>query len=116
MVIDLPFPPSELSGHAKGSWYAKGKITKEWRAIAFAAASRAVPPILEESGDIFVRVTFTPPDDKSDRCNFYNRLKPILDGLADALGVNDKRFVPIMDRASFNRACKPGKVVLEVWQ
>jgi hypothetical protein len=35
--------------------------------------------------------------------------------MADALGVNDKRFVPIIDPASFEQPCKPGKVTFEVF-
>ncbi|NQX93438.1 MAG: RusA family crossover junction endodeoxyribonuclease [Erythrobacter sp.] len=116
MLIKLPFPPASLSGHATRNHWAKTQTTKQWREAACMAAKTQPKPQFEETGDIFVRVTFTPPDNRSDRLNYYNRLKPIFDGIADALGVNDKRFVPIMDRASFNRPSKPGRVVLEVWQ
>lgn len=58
-------------------------------------------------GDIPVTVIFTPPNRRSDRANFPNRLKPILDGVADALGVNDRRFLPSY---VFADPVAPGKV------
>lgn len=89
----LPWPPSSLSGHAKGHWRAKSDVTKAHRAIAYGLTldagwrHRSIP-----SGDIKFCVTLTPPDNRSDRLNYLNRLKPYYDGIADALGVNDKRF------------------------
>ena len=92
-MIVLPFPPSTLSGHAKGHWRGKSGETKKYRAWAFAAAS-AVDVSAPEQGDIEVEVTFYPPDRRGDRVNFPNRMKPYFDGIADALGVNDSRFLP----------------------
>lgn len=98
-MIVLPFPPSSLSGHANGnSHWRKSAVTKEWRKRAFDAAHKALPPIfiqsLPEYGDIHLYISFYPPDDRGDRVNYPNRLKPIIDGIADALGINDKRFHP----------------------
>lgn len=45
-------------------------------------------------GDIRVIVTFYPPNRRGDRVNFPNRMKPYFDGMADALKVNDSRFLP----------------------
>lgn len=47
------------------------------------------------SGDIRLIITFYPPDRRSDRVNFANRMKPYFDGIADAMGVNDSRFLPV---------------------
>ncbi len=58
-------------------------------------------------GDIPVRVRFVPPDRRSDRVNFANRMKPYFDGIADALGVNDVRFLPSYE---FAEPEKPGRV------
>lgn len=98
-MIVLPFPPSTLSGHAKGnSHWGKSGVTKKWREAAFEAAQAGgynPADFTADTGcDIVVSVTFYPPDRRSDRTNFTNRLKPVFDGLADYLGVNDKRFVP----------------------
>jgi hypothetical protein len=103
-MIRLPFPPGSLSGHAKGNHFAKSRVTKQWRGWAWVATMEA-KPVVPETGDIVVRVRFVPPDNRSDRTNFANRMKPIFDGIAQALGVNDKRFVPAYDYAE---PCAPG--------
>lgn len=94
----MPFPPSSLSGHANGNshWH-KSNITKEWRERASDAAKASGYAALQGDdgkSDIAVHVSFYPPARRGDRTNFANRMKPIFDGIADALGVNDSRFVP----------------------
>lgn len=110
-MIELPFPPASLSGHAKGnSHWGKSTITKHWRektALVARAAGLRAPP----EGDIHVHITFVPPDRRGDRVNFPNRCKPIYDGLADALAVNDSRFVPSF---TFCEPEKPGKLIVEL--
>ena len=106
-MIQLPWPPSTLSGHNNGSWYGKTTTVKEYREWAERAAleARIVAP---EVGDIPIRIDFYPPDNRSDRVNFPIRIKPYFDGIADALSINDKRFLPSYN---FYEAMKPGKVV-----
>ena len=43
--------------------------------------------------------------------NFLNRLKPAIDGIADALGVNDARFVPSIE---FREPEAPGRVEIGI--
>ncbi len=59
--IVLPFPPSSLSGHAKGNWHGKSGVTAKWRAWAKAAALE-VKAKAPATGDIVVHVRFVPPD------------------------------------------------------
>ncbi len=92
-AINLPWPPSELSGHNNGSWYNKTDIIKKHRAWAY-GATKAARPSVPADGDIPIRIDFCPPDNRSDRVNYANRLKPYFDGIAEALGVNDRRFLP----------------------
>lgn len=106
MCITLPFPPSLLSGHSKGSHWPKTKATAQWREWARLATLKAKPWV-PETGDITVSVSFIPPDRRGDRTNFPNRMKPVFDGIADALKVNDSRFVP---RYLFCAPEKPGRV------
>jgi hypothetical protein len=104
--IILPFPPSSLSGHAKGHWRSKSTPTathRHWAKLATQAAKLRAPA----AGDIAVHVRFVPPDRRGDRTNFPNRLKPYFDGIADALGVNDARFLPSYE---FGEPEKPGRV------
>lgn len=108
-MIVLPFPPSSLSGHNTGHWRGKSAIVAKHREWAFIAA-RSARLTAPEAGDITVTIRFVPPDNRGDRVNFGNRCKPYFDGIADALGVNDKRFVPFF---IFAQPEAPGRV--EVW-
>lgn len=116
MRVRFDWPPASLAGHANGHWRGKSADTKAARHAAWAEAMRQPRPKFDATGDIYVRVTFTPPSHHGDRINYYNRCKPLFDGLADALKVNDKRFVPVIDADSFQEPCKPGCVLVEVWQ
>ena len=113
-MITLPFPPSDLSAHAKGnSYYRKAALTKEWRDLAWATAMNANLPkfpagkAYTPEGDIPITIRFYPPDYRGDRVNFPARCKAVIDGIAQAMGVNDARFVP---RFEFHAPEKPGRV------
>jgi crossover junction endodeoxyribonuclease RusA len=109
-LIVLPFPPASLSGHTAGHWRSKSTPTakhREWARVATLAARPSVP----EAGDIRVHVRFVPPDRRGDRTNYPNRIKPYLDGVAEALGVNDARFLPSYE---FAEPEKPGRVELSI--
>lgn len=69
-------------------------MTAKHRAWAKAATLAAGASAPDGTGDIRVIVTFYPPDRRGDRVNFANRMKPYFDGIADALKVNDSRFLP----------------------
>lgn len=109
--IILPWPPASLSGHAKGHWRSKAAVTakhREWARRATLAASVAVP---DDRSDIRLIVTFYPPNRRGDRVNFPNRCKPLFDGIADALKVNDSRFLPSYQ---FADPVKGGQVVVSI--
>ena len=109
-MITLPFPPSSLSGHNTGNRWQKAALIKKHRQWA-RDATLAAKPVIPAEGDLLVSVRFVPPNNRSDRANFPNRCKPIFDGIADALGVNDKRFVPAF---TFAEPEKPGRVEVTI--
>jgi hypothetical protein len=109
-TIVLPFPPASLSGHAKGHWRAKSGPTAEYRESALKATLDA-RPVVPAEGDILLHLRFVPPDNRGDRVNFWNRAKCQIDGIAEALGINDKRFLPSM---SFAAPTKPGHIEVTV--
>lgn len=114
MKLELPFPPSDLSGHNNGHYHVKAKIVASYRAEAFhltRAAKRAQDYQVPPEGDIAISFLFVPPNNLGDRVNFANRLKPQIDGIAEALGVNDKRFLPCYHYAAPG---KPGRVEVEI--
>lgn len=108
--IVLPWPPATLSGHNNGHWRGKSAIVAKHRAWAF-QATKAARPSVPAKGDILVTVDFYPPDNRSDRLNFPNRMKPYFDGIAEALGVNDKRFLPAFN---FYAPVEGGKVIVQI--
>lgn len=109
-MIEVPFPPAILSGHNTGNHFKKAPVVKKFRQWAHFATLEANPSV-PEHGDIPIRFTFYPPDNRGDRTNYPNRIKPIIDGVADALMVNDKRFLPSY---VFMSPEKPGKVIIEI--
>lgn len=111
--LTLPFPPASLSGHAKGNWRAHHAETQKQRQAAYVttlAAMKGVRPEIPE-GDIPIRFRFVPPDRRSDRTNLPGRLKGAIDGVADALSINDRRFRPSYEFAEPER---PGRVEVEI--
>jgi hypothetical protein len=82
-----------LTGNTRRDWYVIAPVIKkhrEWARLATLAAGGSV----EAAGDIRVIATFYPPHRRGDRVSYPNLLKPYWDGIADALGVNDSRFLP----------------------
>ena len=108
--INLPFPPAKLSGHANGNGrWEKIALTKRWRAMAKEAVPAPWPD--KSKADIRVHLHFVPPDRRGDRFNYVNRMKAAIDGIADGLGVNDRRFLPSI---SYGDPEKPGRVIVTI--
>ena len=109
-MIVLPFPPAELSGHNSGHWRDHNKLVATLRAEAFHIARKALREagyVAPAKGDIPLHVRFVPPDNRGDRWNFMQRAKCQIDGVAEAMNVNDRRFLPI---CTYAEPEKPGRV------
>lgn len=109
-MIELPWPPSSLSGHSDKHYRVMRPIIakhREWARRATLAAS----PLVPDEGDIAVSATFYPPDRRTDRVNMPTRMKPYWDGIADALKVNDRRFLP---RYHFAEPVKNARIVVTI--
>lgn len=104
--IVLPWPDATLSGHHNTHWRTFAPIKAKHRAWA-KAATLAARPTVPDDGDIRVHFRFIPPDRRGDRMNYPNRLKPYADGMAEAMRVNDRRFLPSYE---FCAPEKPGRV------
>lgn len=91
----LPWPAKELSPNARVHWSVRGRAAKKARMqagqAAVAAGWQAMPL---PAGRIHLHVDFYPPTRRlPDDDNMLARFKPARDGIADALGIDDKRFV-----------------------
>ncbi|MFZ5565996.1 MAG: hypothetical protein ACOY95_03235 [Pseudomonadota bacterium] len=90
--VTLPWPAKELSPNARVHWAVLARAKKSYRVACFALArqARITQPGL---GNIRIEMTFYPPTRRArDDDNLIASMKAGLDGLADAMGVNDKRF------------------------
>lgn len=119
MKICLSWPDKRLSPNARLHHMAKASLVRKARAEAWGAtleaAGRALGTIrsdLAGTEPIALSIRFTPPDNRRrDRDNMQHSAKHLLDGIAQALQVNDYRFRPSYDFAA-PRA--PGSVVVEI--
>ena len=93
--IVLGWPPSDLSPNARLHWARLAKAKKEYRAICNSVSKEQLKKYKYDSlpERLVLEMTFIPPDRRSyDRDNLVARMKAGIDGLADALRINDKRF------------------------
>lgn len=112
--IILPFPDPKLNpNRSKGThWAVTTKARKQARETAFWLTKAAVAGGQQLSG-LSLGIVFVQPDRRArDRDNLLAALKPSLDGIADALGVNDSHFEPITLRREYGKP--PGAVRVEV--
>lgn len=95
IAIDLPWPNKGLSPNARIHWRRKARISKDAKADAIwfskEAGIRAGDPDIPQS--LRVTVIFHPPDSRRrDLDNMLASLKPALDGVAFATGVDDSKW------------------------
>jgi len=98
MKIELDFPPAELfPNKAKGTHWAKlYQVRSDNREGSTWLAKHQIKGWVAPEGDIPLNLTFIMPDKRHrDADNCLAACKAALDGLADALFINDKRFWPI---------------------
>lgn len=89
-VIELPWPDKALTPHAKGSWAPKARATKTARQLAHAVALEK--PRVKCTPDATIFIEYWPKAFRGDVHNVPARLKAYIDGIADAMGCDDKKF------------------------
>ena len=92
LILTLPWPPADLSPNARQHWSALSRAKKAYRAAcAWTAKEQGAKRI--EAERLHLSITFVPPNRRAhDLDNCLARMKSGLDGLADVLGVDDKRW------------------------
>lgn len=114
--IHLPWPPLELNPNKRIHWATKARATKSYRHTCWVLAKSAIgnqPIELKRvDGRIEVSIQFYPPDHRHrDDDNMIGAFKSGRDGIAQALNVNDKLFLP---NYQFPLNPKSGEIVFEV--
>ena len=111
ITVRLPWPPKELSPNARVHWAKKAKAANGYRWYCraetgtkwWAARSRYA------SAPVNLAITFHPPDRRRrDLDNMLASIKAGIDGIADALGVDDQHFSLRLERGE---PTKGGEVV-----
>ena len=99
MIITLPYPDKILSPNARAHFMAVARAKKKaresacWATIA-AAGSKANLAEYIQMETITLAIAFYPVDNRRrDIDNALASLKSAVDGIADALGVDDSRFL-----------------------
>lgn len=115
--VELSWPDSRLNpNRAKGMhWSATSNLRTQQKSDARLLTLRAmrqigyVPPV----GVLALTITFVQPDRRArDRDNLLAACKSMLDGVSQALGVDDQHFEPLTVRREYGK--KPGAVLLEI--
>ncbi len=86
-LIELPWPPSELSPNARVHWRMRYRATQQyrWQAWGKAQETMRLTGITEPFKKAEAHVTFIVPDKRRrDLDNALAMLKPVWDGLVDA--------------------------------
>lgn len=120
MIISLPWPDKRLTPNAKRRKHWSGyrpaekadRTTAQILTLSAMQHQRVSHSRFAGDDKIPVNVTFFPPDRRHrDDDGMIGAFKHMRDGIADALGVNDRRFLPTYAIAD---ADKPGRVVVEI--
>lgn len=92
--LELPWPAPALSPNARVHWAVLAKTKKSYRARCRVIGLQAGLGVLAgRDGRVAVHLTFVPPDRRArDWDNLVASMKAGLDGLADAMGVDDSRW------------------------
>ncbi|CAB4120980.1 hypothetical protein UFOVP4_41 [uncultured Caudovirales phage] len=112
--IEMPWPPMGLNPNAGLHWSKKHRLITAYRAVGLSRAQDAMIGFepLNPAGMLAVVITFYPPDRRHrDDDNMIAAFKAGRDGVADGIGVNDRRFRPIY---VVGLPRKPGMVIVEV--
>lgn len=94
--IQLPWPPTQLSPNARLHWAIVYRTKAKYRDHCWAISREQLEARLEVDTRYSLELRFVPPDRRSyDRDNLIARMKAGLDGLADALMIDDKQFAEL---------------------
>ncbi|MCA8951225.1 MAG: hypothetical protein KDE27_17085 [Planctomycetes bacterium] len=127
LTIELPWPSSKLSPNSRQQHHALARAKRNYRAQCKNATraqvgdavrwperlvSMSANGILIETA-LKYRLLFFPPNEKShDRDNLIARMKSGLDGMCDALGIDDGLFVESAGRVV--HTMHGGRVLVEI--
>lgn len=101
LIVRLPWPDPKLMPNRKNgkAWQSTSKVKTEQRLAAYLCTLAALETAgVKEWGEkIPLSLVYMPPDKRHrDLDNLLGGSKALLDGMAQALGVDDSRFRPVL--------------------
>lgn len=114
IAIDLPWPPRDLLPNARPHWARKAKAAKQARITAAWCAREAGlrPNDFDIPQRLRVTCIFSPPDHRRrDIDGMLSSAKSFLDGISDAIGVDDSKFDIVLRKGA---PTKGGSVRIEL--
>lgn len=97
-AVTLPWPSKALNPNVRGHWSAKSKAAKTYREACYfltkQALNTSIAHNLPVGEKLHLWLSFYPPDRRHrDDDNVIAAFKSGRDGMAEALGINDKLFI-----------------------
>jgi crossover junction endodeoxyribonuclease RusA len=95
IAIELPWPPSVLLPNSRTHWSKRAHAAKQCRLTAYALTRQAGirKGDFDIPGRVKVTLAFAPPDRRRrDLDGMLSSAKNFLDGISDAIGIDDSRF------------------------
>lgn len=93
-MITFGWPPRECSPNWRGHWSKRAKAAKQYKHACFVLTKEAKINSIDWDGQVHLWITFNKPSRRAmDDDNLIASFKAGRDGLALALGIDDKRFV-----------------------
>jgi crossover junction endodeoxyribonuclease RusA len=110
-LLVLPWPPAALHAHATAQAWSRIKATKAYRRTAHILAMKfGVRP----NPQAVMRVEYLPPARWAYDCHsFPQRLKPAIDGIADAMRCDDNGF-RVHWPVAFGPVVKGGAIIIMI--
>jgi crossover junction endodeoxyribonuclease RusA len=112
-VIELPYPHKSLWPNGRFHWSVKAREVKKHRRAAWAVALPMRNSIMHGDGLIPIAIICHPKarGPAPDRDGIVSAAKSYIDGIADAIGINDCRFAAPTVEISPDRS---GKFVIHI--
>jgi crossover junction endodeoxyribonuclease RusA len=114
VTIELSWPEKLLWSNSRGHWSVKARAKELSRRDATVISWAAGLKVGAMQPPIYLRFEFHPPDNRHrDLHNMPETQKAAIDGIQDALGIDDKHFV-VRWPVAFSASCHLGKVVVHI--
>lgn len=110
--ITLPWPEKALHSNSRAHWAEKARAVKDARNAAWAVSMQT--PRVPCAPKARILIEYYPPTKRGDVHNVPYSLKAYIDGIAEAMGCDDRGFDVDYPRV-WAGSGKPGKVVFRIF-